>query len=519
MPGANPSSGRALLARGGRGVLVLLGLGAWAVAFWTSSARNLDLPWTSIRLAPAFALARGLPLFSMPEQAPWVMVGYGPLYPVAYLPTVWARVPTEAVVSATLLAHLYVLLPVGLLCSLLRKPDARMAGERSVPWALPLLLFALLAHLAPSLAYATTSVHADAPAFGLFLLACYAVLRAERVDKGRAAALADRCGSGGGVERGLQAELPRRGGGVASLGAAIFWMETGGGIWRGAAALAVAAVYGVEIWRDGLAPVLLNLSLPGKMPWFTFSEVETMALNGFSQELPDKLRTFLIFGRDYLRIYGAIALAIVLVLAARRRDEDAPPAARLVWLFLFLALFLAPASIASIAKYGGDVNSRALVSLPLALAALFALALAAERGNRAARSAAYAALAGATFMIALPVKDNLATLWPKTTPTMVEAYAVISADPSRWYFPYDPLAHLLADGKFRPNIDVVYAYATIDRPVDEAAFRAALPENLRYLALPPSGTEWGVTELSRLLPEYRIPATDLKFARHRVYTR
>ncbi len=518
MPGATPSTARANLARGGRIVLVLLGLGAWAIAFWTSIARNLDLPWTSIRLAPAFALARGLPLFSLPEQAPWVMVGYGPLYPVTYLPAVWARFPAEAVVSATLLAHLFVLLPVGLLCSLLRKPDARMAGEQAVAWGLPWLLFALVAHLAPSLAYATTSVHADAPAFGFFLLACYAILRAEGVETKRAG----RWLMGAGVAVGLSAACKLNF--LAGLVALGLWVLRFFGWKRAlllgvAAVAAVAAVYGVEMWRDGVAAVLLNLRLPGRMPWFTFSDVETMALNGYSEEFGEKARTFLIFGREYLRAYGAVALAIALVLAARRREAETPVAARLVGLFLYLALFLAPASIASIAKYGGDVNSRALVSLPLCLAALFALALAAERGNWAARLTAYAALAGATFMIALPARENAATLWPKTTPTMVEAYAVLSADPTGWYFPYDPLAHLLADGKFRPNIDVVYAYATIGQPVDEAAFRAALPENLRYLALPPSGTEWGVTELSRLLPEFHNPASDLTFARHRVYTR
>ena len=75
--------------------LVVLGL-----SIWVSVARNLDFPWTSIRLAPAFALANHIPLYSMPDKPPWVMVGYGPLYPVAYLPSVLARQPTAAVASS-----------------------------------------------------------------------------------------------------------------------------------------------------------------------------------------------------------------------------------------------------------------------------------------------------------------------------------------------------------------------------------------------------------------------------------
>src|SRR5205085_2287899 len=76
------------------------------------------------------------------------------------------------------LAHLFVLAPAGLIFSLLGK---RRAGDQSVqqiPWPLLLLLFALITHLAPSLVYVTAGVHADAPAIGFFLLACYAMLRA-----------------------------------------------------------------------------------------------------------------------------------------------------------------------------------------------------------------------------------------------------------------------------------------------------------------------------------------------------
>ena len=52
-------------------------------------------------------------------------------------------------------------------------------NSRPVHWLFFLLLFALVSHLAPSLVYVTAGIHADAPAIGLFLLACYAMLRAE----------------------------------------------------------------------------------------------------------------------------------------------------------------------------------------------------------------------------------------------------------------------------------------------------------------------------------------------------
>ncbi|MFN2509460.1 MAG: hypothetical protein ABR589_11895, partial [Chthoniobacterales bacterium] len=77
---------------------------------------------------------------------------------------------------------------------------------------------------------------------------------------------------------------------------------------------------------------------------------------------------------------------------------------------------------------------------------------------------------------------------------MLEAYTVISSEPARWYFPFDPLAHLLAEGKFRPNIDVIHSYAAAGTPVEETAFRSVLPERLQYIAMPPSIASWGMSE-------------------------
>jgi hypothetical protein len=190
----------------------------------------------------------------------------------------------------------------------------------------------------------------------------------------------------------------------------------------------------------------------------------------------------------------------------------------LVGFFVFLALCLSPVSIASISKYGGDANNRALVSLPLSLAAIFALASLVQRSSRAGLGAMVAALAGAIFIVALPLKERMQKVSAGGRPTLVEAYSVIRADPGHWYYPYDPLAHFLAERKFRPNMDVIYSYAESGFPVDQDAFRAALPENLRYIAIPPSVGAWGETEIRRLLSDYGKPAPGLSLPRHRVYS-
>jgi hypothetical protein len=486
------------------------------ISIWISVARNLDFPWTSIRLAPAFALAHHLPLYSMPDKPPWVMVGYGPLYPVAYLPSVLARQPTAAVATATLLAHFYILTPVGLLSSLLRKRGAEAERGR-VHWMLALVLFALITHLAPSLTYVTAGVHADAPAFGLFLLACYAVLRSQCAEGNLRTRWLIAAGLAAGM--GAACKINFTAGVIALLIWALrFFQPKKAVMFLLAAVLAASAIYAWAVMRDGVAAVALNLRQPGQMPWFKFSEMEMSSLNGTSQELFEKVRTFLTFGRDYLKTYGAVALGIILITVVRKDDVKASHGSRIVWFFLFISVLLFPVSIASIAKYGGDINSRALVSLPLTLAAIFAL-YAAQQATRTAAVCTYAATAAAIVMVALPLKDGFEKLWPKNPPALLEAYAVVSSDPSRWYFPYDPLAHFLVEGKFRPNIDVVYSYATSGFPVDEKAFRSVMPENLRYIAIPPSVAGWGASEIRRLLPDYTKPAPELNFPKHRVYGR
>ena len=494
--------------------LIAVASATLAVAIWASIPRNLDLPWTSMRLAPAFALAHGLPLYSTPADPPWVMVGYGPLYPLGYLPCVFAKHPITAVTLATLLAHLYVLGPAALLCASFAR---RLKQEGGVPlphWSLTFLLLALVTHIAPSLTYITAGVHADASAFGLFLLACYAFLRCD--DPHARTWWIFAAGAAAGLSAACKVNLS------AGIVALAVWVFARSGLKRSlmfvASALGTAlVVYAWAISRDGFAAVALNLRQPGMMPWFTFQELGTLALTGHSYEVGDKMRALATFARSYLEDYGAIAVAIPLLVPWRKGETSA--ARQAVWFFLVIAVIMAPVSMASIGKYGGDVNSRALVSLPLAFAAVFALALVAQRLGRPAMLVQYAALTGAAIVVAMPLISAPAKWAARRDTTLVEAYSVVAADPGRWYFPYDPLAHLLGHGKFRPNIDVIYSYAMSGMPVEETAFRSALPEDLRYVALPPSVAEWGVSELNRLIPEYMQRDRQLRYKKHLVFSR
>ena len=495
--------------------ILIGGLIVFCASVWFSVVRNLDFPWTSIRLAPAFALTQGYPLYSMPDAAPWVMVVYGPLYPVMYLPATLAGSPLPAVTVATLLAHLYVLVPVGFLCVDCSRRLRLEGAALQLHWSLILFLFALVAFAVPSLNYVTTHVHVDAPAFGFFLSAAYCVLRAQS-EMGNSVRWILLAGACAGLSAACKMNLA-----VATLGFFIWLFRFRGAkhalTFLSVSALGFCAIYAGAALRDGLAPVLLNLRLPAKMPWFTFQELGTLSLSGSSHDLVAKFHTFLTFTSSYLRDYGIVALALLLLLPAL--EQKSASATQLVKFFLFLAVVMVLASIVSIGKAGGDVNSRALVSLPLALAAVLAFAILLQQARRSVMVAGLATFTALIFIVALASVGGLLRLSLKGNTTLTEAYKTVSTGGSRWYFPFDPLAHLLAEKKFPPNMDVVHSYAMAGVPVDNAAFRSALPENLEYVAFPPQFVSWGADEIIRLLPEYSRVVSTPPLENHQVVTR
>jgi hypothetical protein len=512
----------------GRYVITPFALGLLGLSIVFSIATNLNNPWTSIRLAPSFALARGYPLYSLPDQPPWVMVGYGPFYPLAYLPCIFAKDPVTAVSAATILAYAYILIPVGLLSQLFCRRFVISPNGARVSWVPIFLFFGLLTSLVPSLTYITTSVHVDAPGLGLLLMGCYFVLRAEEASQrlsGRLTALA-------GVFAGLSASCKfTLLGGLLALVLFVLWSFD----WKRAAGLALSAVlticmvYAWIIVRDGFPAVALNFQVLGRFPWakhYVWNATKTDPSFGWSlaadtsRLASEKILTLLSLIRDYVRDYGILMLATLAAstrLPARQAAHNKTlPASQLVWLFLFVALVGIPASIASVAKCGGGDNGRAIFTLPLTLAAIFALWATVRRANLSASLAACAALTGAILIVAPNVPGKLKGVNFGRS-VMEESYATVKAHPSECYFPYDPLAHLLAGDRFRPNMDVIYSYALGECPVNKVAFAASMPQGIKYVMIPSSMEVWGLTELHRLLPIQIVPTEDLNLEHHRVW--
>jgi hypothetical protein len=84
------------------------------------------------------------------------------------------------------------------------------------------------------------------------------------------------------------------------------------------------------------------------------------------------------------------------------------------------------------------------------LAAIFALWTTVHRADLSGKIATSAGLTGAVVIAALSVHGKL-KLINFGRSMMEESYATVKAYPSQCYFPYDPLAHLLAGDRFRPK--------------------------------------------------------------------
>lgn len=500
-----------------RFVIAPCAFGLLGLSIVSSIANNLNFPWTSFRLAPSFALARGYPLYSLPDQPPWVMVGYGPFYPLAYLPCIFAKDPVTAVSAATILAYAYILIPVGLLSALFCRRVVTSPNGARVSWVPIFLFFGLLAISVPSLAYVTTKVHVDAPALGLFLMGCYFILGAEEASRRLSGRLTMLAGVSAGLGASCKFTLLA---GVLALVLFVLWSLG----WKRATGFALSAiltvciVYGWIIVRDGFPAVVLNFRVLGRFPWVNYPGGPA-GLAVMNTRASEKILISLNLILAYLKDYGAlilVTLALMRLPIFQAVPNKTPPASRVVWLFLFTALTLMPASIASLVKLGGDVNSLAIFTLPLILAAIFAFWATLHRANLIGSVAACALLTGTIFIVAVSVQGKLKRLNFGGS-IMEESYATVRAHPSQCYFPYDPLAHLLAGDQFRPNMDVIYCYAIGGFPVDKAAFESSMPQGIKYVIFPSSMTNWGSSELRRLLPVQSVPIRDLNLEHHEVW--
>ena len=439
--------------------------------------------YNAVRLQRTFVLAAGEPLYAGRDSGAVLDMIYGPISAVAYLPATLWRTPAPAVLAGQVLSLLFVLTPV--LGWLWR----RRRGE-IWPTAFGGLTFAFLVIDSRPLEYAAFTVHADAPALGLGMLAL-AVLGTGREESPKHLRLAASASLAVLAVWTKLMMLPL----LLALPAVLAW--TSGRrtafAWLGWLGLTGSALSALLIWIFGpLEPLLFNLwTVPAR---HTLGELTAgAALSALGR-----------LAFEAAPVLGLWVLALVLRWTGERGEWRRDPAVSLG----FVALTMLPLAILGLRKAGGDINAFAYVIYFLASGAV--LSLAASARDRVARRVLLAAPSLLALLVLFVQEPGSLRTWREEVEFASfphqRAYDYLRAHPGRLYFPRITLAHLLAEGVVYHQSNGIADREISGFPMTSEHLRAHIPSGLQGVAFADNGFRSIVTYLR--LPEFSEPGDD-----------
>ncbi len=464
----NPGRGR----RTSRLVLaVALAAGCAAVALALAYHILLDytLSWdyNLVRLQRTFALAAGEPIFPPRDSGVVLNTIYGPVGALAYLPATAIASPVRAVLAGQVLSVLFFFLPLAWL-------HFRGAiGDRRRTWLAfwALLAFAALAMDFKPLEYVAFSVHVDAPALALAMLACGVLMRGPTSPdppKGTHrfalaavyAALA------------VWTKLTI----LPLLAALPLWVLATGGYRQARRFLGI-----LVIALTGVSTVMAVLFGPIQNVIFNMWTVPAHQALGRAEDPHLWSRVLSRLAMETWGIWLLAAGAAVLVVRHRRAGWIRDPG----WGYGLVGLALVPMMIFATVKEGGDINNMAypayflLAGVSLSLAAL-------ARETVTARRILVAI--PALILPAVLIFQEPGTLRTLTRPLPAGelphqiAYDYARAHPGEIYFPRMTLVHLLAEGEVYHQVIGILDRAYAEFPLKEDHLRAHLPPGMRGIA-------------------------------------
>jgi hypothetical protein len=458
-------------------ILVIPAVAVFARVVVRLAVGALQEEWNGCRLAPAVALTRGFALYYPASEGPILDTIYGPVVALAYLPAAFFSAPTPVILAGAVLNIAFVTVP--LLLFALRAAGTGAAAElRAIAcWLGGCLLMTAM----PGPYYWLSMTHADGPALALGLLACVVLLRrsngAEPGPTGFAVAATFATLS-------AWAKLTSLPVGI-SLVPVVGWAYGRRAALRYALSLLAAGIVTAVVFTSlfGLRDMWFNLiTVPSHHPWYF------PGAGGLLRALQWMVRTS-------TPVVGLLAAAAIASLAGRGGAPVPRPHAALVP--LLPALLLVPTGVLAANKFGGNVNSFHSLYFLLA-AALALLVVEAPSPRLTTRGCAYAFCALAALVTwrhgNLDLRDPAPTVLPNPHQ---EAYAFARAHPGTVYFPWYPLASLLAEGRLYH-----FDWGVFDRMLGGSAptaehFRADLPRQLEYVAI--RGRD---AKVMSYLPEY-----------------
>ena len=357
--------------------------------------------------------------------------------------------------------------------------------------------FALLSSQSRPLRYCSTEIHADAPALGLAALAAGLMARSRPEDRPwrQAAAL-------------LLATLSVW---TKQLTAPVllivlpFWAYLTGGL-KGllrVVAMAIAGGLGISIVllaafdasRTIFNIVTIPLLHPRRMEAITWAVWNLLEL-------------------EQRQILLLLVLAAGVLGLLTRKSHERRSGGGLIsepWaLFLLVAVAEFPLSLMAYLKVGGDDNNLGFMLYFLTLAG-FLMHARLKAPSRAAdevdpASPSFRGILVLTFVLTLLGAEQIALAFAKPGPTWQgqqgEALRYIERHPGDVYFPWNPLEHLVAEGRLYH-----FEYGVFDRilagyPPTADHFRRYIPEHTRLVCYPP-GTTVGDQVTLKYLEDFR----------------
>jgi hypothetical protein len=457
-PVLNANAGRAL--RRTTAALLLIAAVGLVGFLWQAMCTVPGVPWNAPRLAPSFALARGLPFYALPAsgaQLGWI---YGPVFPVWYWPVTLLPNLTASFMAAAAWNAIALVAPLYLVLRLALGSQGRIAA---------LLTLVGTALLSANGVTQTTFfyVHVDALAMAWGLVAAAALHRAvERQSRPawHAAALA------------LVLAIGTKQLAVMLVPATVVWLARERGrtavgrwvkllvIYGGAVTLLFFAAFGPEqLWFNVW---LFPSRNPSHTEWVVLGwRLRDLVLGGWLWWLAGAL------GWRWMWSRGGLA----------------GESAGLVRLLVGMAVWSVPLGVAAAMKVGGGNGSIHAVNYGLA-AALVAtgswwVARSGDpRGGVLRRQAWLACAVVAVVAVGAGYKFALRrdAVWrPDRGQDEMLAYA--RAHPGKLYLPWNPLITMISDGKIYPFDDALLCLWRAGLSPSPAVVRGAMPAGAEVL--------------------------------------
>jgi hypothetical protein len=457
--------------------------------------------WNEARLANVFGLRLGVPVY--PGRT-GVITSYvcGPMGLIAYLPATLGSSPTSAMLLGAGIAMLITFAPA--LWLVFRAENDETHRSRWLRIGM-FCIFVFFTLWNDALAYSMYYIHFDAPALGLGALACCTLvsnLRQKHWKYFLTALLAALSVWSKQPLAPLFVALPLYL--LLSRGRKEAFILT-------AYLVAVGlAVSGVMVWQFGPFSNLFfcMFEIPSRVPW-----------------APNKLGVLL---GIWERIQ--IPLAVYLFLYLHERWSGNQAEARKFFansdaaLFFLAGLCNIPTSFMGVVKIGGDINNYSFAVYFLSLAGLlsFKQALVARLNNAhiPTRVLAVVVLAVACSIFISGNYRYIKDQYNLYDNPAEQAFEYEKAHPNEAYFPWNPLVHILAEGRYY-NFDWgVYDRYLADLPLSDAEYRRGIPPSFKYIIFPEPRPSMDPTpSLWYLQKEYSVESASPKHPGWQIFHR